>query len=90
MKVNENFVLRKIKEEYFLVHFKANEISRDVIFLNSVGAQVFQMAPDCLNVSLLTENVAEVFQVENDGDAKRMIRDFIDEMLTIGLLMEEI
>nr|WP_294669024.1 hypothetical protein [uncultured Blautia sp.] len=88
MKINDNFVMRKVREEFFLVPYKKNEISSDVIFLNSVGSQVFRLASECLNASILTENVAELFQVQQDEEAKGEIREFIDQMLILGLLVE--
>lgn len=89
MKINECFVLRKIKEENFLVPYKANGISRDVIYLNEVGAEVFKMASGCLDTSVLLDNVAETFGVQDDPEAKKQIGDFIDQVVSIGLLMDE-
>lgn len=88
MKVNECFILRKIKDDYFLVPFRKNIISREVIYLNNVGAQIFLLSDQCLTPKILADNVAELFGVKHDNEAKKMINDFISQMLEMGLLVE--
>lgn len=89
MKINNCFVLRKIKEENFLVPYRKNCVSRDVIYLNRVGNEIFGQAPGCLNMAVLLDNVAETFGVQDDAEARTQIKEFIEQAMSIGLLEDE-
>lgn len=86
MKINRNFVLRKIRNEYFLVPYRKNNISSDVIFLNNTCGVIFENAEKCIDKNILAEYVAEYFNVNNDADAKEQINEFIEYTINIGLI----
>ena len=88
MIINKNFILRKIREEYFLVPFRKNNISSDVIFLNYTGGIIFENAEKCINKNVLIKYVSEYFCIENDAEAIKEIKKFIEEAINSELLQE--
>lgn len=81
--------MRKIKDEYFLIPFRANIISSEVIFLNQTGGIIFGNAEKCIDQITLTEYVAEYFDVVNDKEATKQISEFIKVVIDNELLQYE-
>lgn len=89
MRLNNNFVLRRIKEEYFLVPFHQNPISAETIFLNQTGGYIFEEAKYCCDRDVLIHNTVLHYGIANDAEAVEAVTQFVDQLIQMGLLVEE-
>ena len=89
MRINNNFVLRRIQNEYFLVPFHKNTISSETIFLNQTGGYIFEEANCCFDRAVLIHNTVLHYGIEHDAEAVEAVTQFIDHLIQTGLLVEE-
>ena len=90
MKCNDNFVLRTVYNTYLLVPVSANNISNNIISFNEVGACIFKMAENFDNKQDLNNRLNSIYNQESSDEIRNHISRFIDQLLEMGLLQEEI
>jgi len=86
MRINRNFVLRKIYGHYLLVPIRRNEIIMDVISLNNTAGFVFENCIKDGNREDIIRNFTERFIC--DQSQITVINKYIDDLVEKGLLVE--
>ncbi len=79
MKINYEFVKRKIFDEYYLVPIgEAANKFQGIIALNDVSSLIFDCLPDCGSAEEIASRLVEVF----DTDAETAVSD-AEEFLAV-------
>lgn len=86
MKTNDSFILRKIYGQYLLFPVRANEVGNDLIALNAVGADIWELAFDGLSEDDIVDNLARTYQLEADSIELESVKTFIDALCAQKLL----
>ena len=87
MKLNECFVLREIKDKYFLVAVINNEFTNNLININEVAAKILILANEGHNV----EKIIEDLSIEYNADLNRIsvdVKSFIQYALENKILID--
>ena len=79
MKINYEFVKRKIFDEYYLVPIgEAANKFQGIIAINDVSSFIFDCIPDCTCAEEIASKLVEIY----DTDAETAISD-VEEFLTV-------
>lgn len=79
MKINYEFVKRKIFDEYYLVPIgEAAEKFKGIIAINEVSSFIFDCLPECSSADEIAKKLTEIY----DTDEKTAVSD-IEEFLNI-------
>lgn len=79
MKINYEFVKRKIFDEYYLVPIgEAANRFQGIIAINDVSSFIFDCLPDCGSAEEIASKLVEIY----DTDAETVISD-VEEFLAI-------
>lgn len=89
MRLNENFVLRKIYDVYLLIPVKKNFISNDAVALNKTSALIFKECSKFNNIPELVENLTKLFEVDNRTTVETELELYVKEMINQGLILKE-
>lgn len=90
LKLNENFVLRKLFDVYLLVPIRRNSITKDAITMNKTAAMIFEEASKTNDVVELAELVLSHFCVEDIEleKTKSILYEYIKTLITENLLVK--
>lgn len=89
MRINGEFCVRKILDEYVAVPVGSTaEIYRGIVSMNDVGAFLFETLRTEHTVESLTEALLEEFDVD-EPTAKADIAAFLDRIRQANILTEE-
>lgn len=89
MKINKEFVLREIAGESMLVPSGAQAQKLDgIIALNPVAAVIWKALCEKPDYQYALEKILDTFEV-SENEAKQDLNDFIDQMCSHDLLIEE-
>lgn len=90
MKINSAFVLREIYHVCLLVPVRRNEISKDVISLNSTAALIFKKCQNANSVEQLAEIVADEFVDMPKAEIINNIMPYINSLIEQKLIIMEV
>lgn len=86
MKTNEFFILRNIYGKNILMPTHANETSSDPILLNEVASDIWNAALNNKEEKEIVENIAHEYNLQEHSSEMIAVKQFIDQMITMGLL----
>lgn len=89
MKVNDNFVLRKIYGEFLLFPVRANEAGDELVSLNEVGADVWELAQKGLTETEIIASIVKIYGLEEHSVEEESVRIFISALCEQKLLYRE-
>lgn len=87
MKTNDAFILRNIYGKYILMPIRSNQTSNDPILLNEVAASIWNEAIEGIEIENLISNIAQVYNLLENSSELLAVKQFIDQMVTMGLLL---
>ena len=85
---NPNFVLREIFGKALLMPIRRNKIGQAPIHLNDIAANIWKNANDCSDSSVLLARVSTQYNLEPNSTEQRIVEDFINNLIDIGILYE--
>lgn len=89
MRVNQNFVLRKIRDAYIIVPLgEAIKKANGIMVLNETGAYIFEVLQEEKGFEELVSCIMREYEVPLEI-TKSDASDFLEELKTFGILMEE-
>lgn len=88
MNKNNKFVLRNIYDKKVLVPTRANEVGDDPILMNDVAAAIWEEADNAENVSVLVNNIASKYDVQEGSVEKQAVVDFVNNLIDLKLIFE--
>ncbi|MGN1032668.1 MAG: PqqD family protein [Intestinibacter sp.] len=88
MKINKNFMLRKIAGENLIVATgEASQIFNGMITLNDVATYIWENVDECGTVDMLVEKILTEFDIDEET-ARRDVIGFTSELIKIGMIEE--
>jgi len=89
MRVDQNFVLRKIRDAYIIVPLgEAIKKANGIMVLNETGAYIFEALREEKDMEELVSCIMKEYDVPLDV-AKSDASDFLEELKTYGILVGE-
>lgn len=86
MKINYEFVNRKIFDEYYLVPIgEAAAKFNGIIAINDVSSFIFNCLPECNSVDEIAEKLTEVYDIDSET-AVSDIEDFLSVLRKNGII----
>lgn len=86
MRVNDNFVLRRIYGEFLLMPVRANEAGDELVALNEVGADIWNLAENGLTESEIIANIVKIYGLEKNSVEEESVRIFVSALCDKKLL----
>ena len=86
MNINKAFVLRNIYNKYLLMPVHSNEAGNDLIYLNEIGAKIWELASIGLSEEEVIIQLMEEYDISEDSIEKQSINAFIEELCERKLL----
>lgn len=90
MKVNNCFVLRTIYGKHLLFPTRANEVGNELISLNEVGADIWNLAVMGLTEDQIISHLVKIYNLEVNSVEENSIRLFIASLCEQKLLFREV
>lgn len=88
MKINKNFMLRKIAGENLIVATgEAAQIFNGMITLNDVATYIWENVDECQTVDMLVKKLLTEFDIDEET-ARRDVIGFTSELIKIGMIEE--
>jgi len=87
MKLNENYVLRQIAEEYILVPVTGDFDFNGIIALNEVGKEIYDLLPQVANEAELVDRLFEIFDAPKQELATD-VSEFIGQLRKEKILLD--
>ncbi|MCL2030717.1 MAG: PqqD family peptide modification chaperone [Oscillospiraceae bacterium] len=89
MRINPCLVLRTVSNHCFLIPVRKNEISKEPMYINEVGAYILRNISSCLDNNILMQNTAEHFNIGSDEEAIESVAEFLEELVSSRILIED-
>ena len=86
MKNNSGFILRKIYNQYLLFPVRANEVGNELISLNEVGADIWNLALDGKTEKDIIVQIKKIYGIESGSVEEEAIVSFVDTLCEQKLL----
>ncbi len=86
MKLNENYVLRQIAEEYILVPVTGDFDFNGIIALNEVGKEIYDLLPQVANEAELVDRLFDIFDAPKEeiaADAAEFVAQLRKEKILL-------
>lgn len=88
MKINKDFMLRKIADEYIIVPTgKASQIFNGMITVNEVAAFIWENVDECETIENIVSKLLSEFDIDEDN-ARQDVEGFTSELIKIGMVTE--
>lgn len=66
MKLNENYVLRQVADEFILVPVTGDFDFNGIIALNEVGKEIYELLPQVKDEAELVDRLFEIFEASKE------------------------
>lgn len=88
MKINSDFMLRKIADDYIIVPTgNAAQIFNGMITVNEVAAFIWESVDECGDVESITNKLLKEFDIDEET-ARKDVESFTSELIEIGMIVE--
>ncbi len=87
---NKAFVLRKIYDRTILMPISRNLASSDPILLNEVAADIWETAEKISDRQTVVLTIANMYGLSQGSPEMEAVIDFLDQLIQLGLLKEEV
>ena len=88
VKINKDFMLRKIADEYIIVPTgKASQIFNGMITVNEVAAFIWENVDECETIENIVSKLLSEFDIDEDN-ARQDVEGFTSELIKIGMVTE--
>ena len=85
MKINKDFMLRKIADEYIIVPTgKASQIFNGMITVNDVAAFIWENVDECETTENIVSKVLSEFDIDEDT-ARQDVEGFTYMLIQVGM-----
>lgn len=89
MRINDNFILRKIYGEFLLFPVRTNEAGDELVSLNEIGADIWELAMEGLTEEEIISNISKIYGLEEHSVEVESVRIFISALCEKKLLYRE-
>ena len=87
VKINKDFILRKIADEYIIVPTgKASQIFNGMITVNEVAAFIWENIDGCDNTESIVSKILSEFDIDEEI-ARQDVEGFTSELIKIGMII---
>lgn len=86
MKLNENYILRQVADEYILVPLTADFDFNGIIALNEVGKEIYDLLPQVATQEELVERLYDTFDAPKEeiaADAENFLEALREEKILL-------
>ena len=87
MKLNENYVLRQVAEEYILVPVTGDVDFNGIIAFNEVGKEIYELLPQVKDEAELVDRLFEIFEAPKEEIAADAA-DFLAQLRKEKILID--
>ncbi len=87
MKLNENYVLRQIAEEYILVPVTGDFDFNGIIALNEVGKEIYDLIPQVADEAELVDRLFDIFDAPKQELATD-VSEFLGQLRKEKILLD--
>jgi len=87
MKLNENYVLRQIAEEYILVPVTGDFDFNGIIALNEVGKEIYDLIPQVTDEAELVDRLFDIFDAPKQELATD-VSEFLGQLRKEKILLD--
>lgn len=77
MHTNDGFVLRRIYGEYLLMPVHVNEAGNEIVSLNEVGADIWELAEKGYSEKEIVKYIGDAYCLEDNSVEINAVRNFI-------------
>lgn len=89
MKIDKNFVLREIADEYIIIPTGRTALEfNGLITVNEVGMELWKMLQEDVTFDDLLNGILEEYDVDENA-AREDIQEFLDRLVKGGILTED-
>lgn len=88
MKLNPNYILRRIGQDSLLVSIEDPSQPRRLLFLNPLGQEIYELLQEGLAQTKIEARLAADYEVEADT-LRRDVAQFLDKLRSLNVLLPE-
>ena len=87
VKLNENYVLRQVAEEFILIPVTGDLDFNGIIALNEVGKEIYDLLPQVENEEELVDRLYDIFEATKEEIAADC-KEFLAQLRTEKILLD--